>query len=172
MVRILFSNMGKTLLSMHKGMQKKKPVYQAMRKVYNHYKLFPMTPSTIAPKIAELQRIADIERLKMEERQTQELMPMLQEIQEIQAEASEKMEPIKARAKELGQKHQKEKEDITIHFAEAELALLEGKIAEIPSEIKAYDSTPNIFWRFFDWIFSFIPGYQQHEYADSQEKTV
>jgi len=120
-------------------------VYKAIKRVFRHYQAFPKTPAAIHSKIVDLRERSEQDQQVMDKRHAEELMPILETIQNARNQA-----------KELSLKHQKEKDDLVLGFATTELAILEGRITELPKEFKPIDSTPPVALTFFerltDWL--------------------
>lgn len=143
--------MSKSVLAVHRAMEKAKPVYKAIKKVHDWYLEKPQTPIHIASRIQELHERADAARDVYTARQAAELMPMLKAVEKAREEATV-----------LSKKHQKEDEDMAIAFAEVELKLLREEIDAIPENIVPGDSTPSRLWRIGHWFASWLPGFSKY----------
>lgn len=132
--------MAKSVMGLAHEEQKKRPVYKAVRKVNRHYELFPRTPGPIAQEIKELHQRGDQDREVLEKKHAEEFTNLLERMKAV----SEQMKALKTESVAMSLRHRDDEEAIMIKFATVELDLLEGRIKELPEDLKpTYEQDKN-----------------------------
>ena len=98
------------MMGIARDLEKQRPIYRAITKVMKWYEGNPHTPAGTANKIKELHSRADVARAAMDRRHAEELMPILKTVEKAREDG-----------RKLAEVHRKEKEDMTIGFAQVEI---------------------------------------------------